>query len=250
MRHLVLGRRTTIGQNRFCYNAAMKTNIMLAILLGAISAPVAAQNSDPNQVPEPAQTPDDITAYEKGDIPAPSRLPPPSQIPEHLSPPEKSLFQSAYQGDLPKVQGLVAKGVSVNTADMENRTPLILAAFNGRTGVVEFLLANGADVNAADKSGQTALIHACKRSFNETAALLLKNGADANFQTRKTGTTALMIAAVWDNVDLVRLLLDHGADADLTDFFGETAQALAQKKGNSAVVDLLSDRPEPADEPK
>lgn len=228
----------------------MKTNLMLAILLGAIGAPLAAQNSEPGQVPESAQTPDAITAYEKGDIPAPSKLPPPADIPEHLSPQEKSLFQSAYRGELSKVRGLVAKGVSVNTADMENRTPLILAAYNGHTSVVEFLLGNGADVNAADKSGQTALIHACKRSFNETAALLLKNGADVNFQTRKAGTTALMIAAVLGNVDLVRLLLEHGADADLADFFGDTAQTLAQKKGNSAVVDLLSDRPVPTDEPQ
>jgi ankyrin repeat protein len=59
-----------------------------------------------------------------------------------------------------------------------------------------------------------------------------------------------MIAAVLGNVDLVRLLLEHGADADLEDFFGDTAQMLAQKKGNSAVVDLLSDRTVPTDEPQ
>jgi len=48
-------------------------------------------------------------------------------------------------------------------------------------------------------------------------------------------------------VELVRMLLDRGADANLTDVFGNTAKILAEKKGNSAVVDLLSDPPAPAD---
>lgn len=212
-----------------------------------MGAPLAAQDSDPDQVPEPAETPDSITAYERGDTPKASKLPLPAQASQQLNAQEKALFKSAYQGELSKVQGLVAKGVSVNTADMEKRTPLILAAYNGHTPVVEFLLAKGADINAADRSGQTPLIHTCKRSFNETAAFLLKNGADADVQTRKTGTTALMIAAVLGNLDLVRMLLDHGADVDLADSFGDTATMLARKKGNSAVVDVLSDLPGTAD---
>jgi ankyrin repeat protein len=43
------------------------------------------------------------------------------------------------------------------------------------------------------------------------------------------------------------MLLDRGADPSLTDIFGNTAASLAEKKGNSAVVDLLSDPPGPAD---
>jgi len=90
-------------------------------------------------------------------------------------------------------------------------------------------------------------MYTCKRSFDETAAFLLKNGAEVNVQSRKKGVTALMIAAVAGNVELVRMLLDRGADATLTDIFGNTAKILAEKKGNVAVVDLLSDPPAPAD---
>lgn len=234
--------------NPFCYDAAMKKYVTLAILFAAMTAPLAAQDSEPDQAPGSTDTPDDIRSFEQTDTRVVDRLPKPALTPESLTPQEKALLQGAYQGNLAEVQGLVAKGASVNLADIEKRTPLILAAYNGHTPVVEFLLSEGADVNATDGSGQTALMHTCKRSFNETAAVLLKNGADANIRTRKAGTSALMIAAVLGNADLLRMLLDHGADADLTDYFGDTAKTLAEKKGNSAVVELLSDPPETAGE--
>ena len=158
-----------------------------------------------------------------------------------LWPQQRKIVYDLLNCRTPYPDGFLAnRNRSVNLADIEKRTPLILAAYNGHTPVVEFLLSKGADVNAADGSGQTALMHTCKRSFNETAAVLLKNGADANIRTRKAGTSALMIAAVLGNVDLLRMLLDHGADADLTDYFGDTAKTLAEKKGNSAAVELLS----------
>ncbi len=220
-----------------CYDAAMKKLVVLVSLFGAISLPLAAQDSEPTQVPEPTQTPDVITVPEQTDAPEPAQAPGP------LSPLEKALIQSAYDGKLAEVQVLVAKGASVDLADKKKRTPLILAAYNGHTSVVEFLYGKGADINAKDSGGQTALMHTCKRSFNETAAFLLKNGAEVNVQSRKKGVTALMITAVAGNVELVRMLLDRGADANLTDVFGNTAKILAEKKGNSAVVDLLSEPP-------
>ena len=71
----------------------------------------------------------------------------------------------------------------------------------------------------------------------------MQNGADVNAQSKKKGITALMLAAVAGNEELVRMLLDHGADASLTDIFGRTAKILAERKGNSDMVDLLSKPP-------
>jgi ankyrin repeat protein len=206
--------------------------ILLAfVFVWAFSAPVFAQTS------ESKETPDTINV--SGDI----ELPQAPEVPESFSQLDKAFIQSAYKGNLEEVKVLVAKGADVNLQDQKKRTPLILAAYNGHTEVVEFLIGKGADVNAGDSDRQTALLYASKRSFNETAALLLEKGADVNAQSRKKGITALMIAAVADNEELVRMLLDHGADADFKDIFGRTAKDLAGKKGNSAMVDILSDLP-------
>jgi ankyrin repeat protein len=202
---------------------------------------------EPSQAQEPEQTPDVISDIETNDTPEATRVVIPQQASGPLSSKEKALIQSAYDGKLAEVQVLVGKGVSVNVAGKKKRTPLILAAYNGHTFVVEFLFGKGADINAKDSDGQTALFYTSKRSFNETAEFLLKNGAEVNVQSKKKGITALMIAAALGNVKMVRLLLDNGADPALHDNFGVTAEVLAQKKGHSAVVDLLVILPVPAD---
>jgi ankyrin repeat protein len=49
-----------------------------------------------------------------------------------------------------------------------------------------------------------------------------------------------MIAAALDNVKMVRLLLDNGADPAIRDNFGKTAAIYAEKKGHSTVANMLS----------
>ena len=167
------------------------------------------------------------------------------QAAEPLEPTEKAFLQSAYKGHSEKLKDLVELGVPVDLTDEKGRTALMLAAYNGHTSIVEFLLAKGADVNAKDKDGQTALFYTSKRSFNETSDFLLKNGIDVNAQSKKRGTTALMIVAVAGNLDMVRTLLLNGADPTLKDRRGYTAETLANRKGNDAVVEQLQNPPEP-----
>jgi ankyrin repeat protein len=208
--------------------------ILLAfVFMWIISAAASAQTSESKDNPDTIRISEDI------------ELPQPPEAPEPFSQVEKAFIQSAYAGNLEEVKVLVAKGVDVDLRDQKKRTPLILAAHNGHTPIVEFLLDSGADVNAEDGDDKTALLYASKRSFNETVALLLEKGADVNAQSRKKGVTALMLAAVAGNEELVRMLLAHGADADIKDVFGRTAKILSEKKGNSTVVEMLPDPPAP-----
>ena len=92
-------------------------------------------------------------------------------------------------------------------------------------------------------------MYTCKRSLLDMSEFLLKSGIDANAQTVKRGTTALMIAAVGGNLDLIRLLLDNGADPELKDKFGQTAAVLADRKGNKEAVGMLRKPPETLQDP-
>lgn len=230
----------------FCYYAAMKIKLMFVTLLLAFTVLVMAQSPEPEQAStaieasEASQTPDVVPEPDPDKAKVLSELDRFPTIPDLMDPAEKLIFQSAFDGNLAGVQAAVTKGVPVNIADQKKRTPLIMAAFGGHTAVVKYLVSEGADINSKDGDNQTALMYASKRSFNEIAAFLLKNDAEVNVRSKKKGITALMLAAVWDNVELVNMLLEHGADVKLTDAYGRTAEALAQKKGNSAVVAILS----------
>jgi len=168
-----------------------------------------------------------------------------AQAPTDLTPAEQALMESAFAGKLDAVQLLVSKGISVDTADSEKHTPLMWAAFNGHTSVVRYLLEQGAKLDAKDENGRTALMYASSGPYAETVELFLKKGAKVNVQGTLEGFTALMTAAAEGQLEVVRLLLGYGADPDLKDEDGDTAESFAEQKGHSAVVDLLKNPPPP-----
>ena len=218
----------------------MKNLIVLVIFFLWAGASVSAE------VPESNQTPDVIPDLETTEAPVPAKFPQPQQDSNPESLRDDALIQSAYDGNLSKVEILVAKGASVNHADKKKRTPLMMAAYQGHTSIVEFLFGKGADINAKDSDDQTALFYTSKRSFVETTEFLLKNGIEVNAQSKKKRITALMIAAASGSEVMVRELLNKGADPALRNTFGDTAEIIAGKKGHSAIVEMLQNAASPS----
>jgi ankyrin repeat protein len=70
---------------------------------------------------------------------------------------------------------------------------------------------------------------------------LIDSKANINMQTSKSGETALHMAAEKGKMDLVKLLLDSGAKADIRDKSTPPLLPydLAKKNGHSAVASLL-----------
>ena len=156
---------------------------------------------------------------------------------------EQALWEAAYLGNLAEVQRLVTAGAAVDAADVENRTSLMWTVFNGHTPVAGYLLEKGAAVDNKDASGRTALMYASSGPFAETVELLLDEGAQVNVQGTLEGFTALMTAAAEGQIDVVRILLVHGADPTLKDKDGDTAKSFAQEKGHAEVIQLLDNPP-------
>jgi len=110
-------------------------------------------------------------------------------------------------------------------------TPLMYAARDGGADAARALIDTGADVNATDPEGTTALIRAIQNSHYDTAAVLLDRGADPNIADI-VGMAALYAAVDMNSlgevfgrparrvsdshspVDLIAMLLDHGANAN------------------------------------
>ena len=160
---------------------------------------------------------------------------------ESMSEADKALVQSAFDGQLAKVQVLVEKGAAVDAVGGKDRTALMWAAANGHTEVVKYLHSKGADINAKDGDNQTALMLATRRSYVPTVEFLLENGAEVNVQSFKQQISALMIAAAVGSETIVQMLLDHGADKSLVGLGGWTALDRARQFEHPAVVVLLED---------
>jgi uncharacterized protein len=141
---------------------------------------------------------------------------------------DTALMFAARVGDLESAKLLVAAGAKVNDRDAWGVSATVLAAQSGYGDLVEFLLENGADANAA-AAGFTALHEAIMRRDEKIVSALLAHGADPNARletwtpTRRSskdfhfgpelvGATPFWLAARFNEPDVMRLLLKHGAD--------------------------------------
>jgi ankyrin repeat protein len=134
-------------------------------------------------------------------------------------------------------------------------TAVLDAARIGNWASVRTLVSKGLSresVNTADIDGTRPLHWAVRADELEISRLLLRSGADANAQTR-LGVTALYLAAQNGNADMVKALLAAGADANQVDgATGESILMAAIRSGSrDAVQALLSSGANPnATEPQ
>src|SRR4051812_41260445 len=85
--------------------------------------------------------------------------------------------------------------------------------------------------------GPSALYNAAHRGNNQEVLSLLASGKDINGQ--KTGWTPLMIAAAEGHTDIVKLLLEKGADANARNSYGRTSLMFASSYGFTQIAELL-----------
>jgi ankyrin repeat protein len=159
---------------------------------------------------------------------------------EHASGLLTPLMFAAREGDLESARLFVAAGADVNAIGGDGKDVLGLAIFNGSYDLASFLIDNHAQVNHADAQRFTPLFWAVDRRNMETAPnfpwmvttdplplikKLLDSGANPNALVNNTPrarmregslrivfATALMRAAFAGDIELVKLLLAHGAD--------------------------------------
>jgi len=161
------------------------------------------------------------------------------------------LMFAAREDDLESARLLVAAGADVNATGGDGKDALSLAIFNGSYDVASFLIDSHANVNQPDAQRFTALFWAVDRRNMETAPnfpwmvttdplpliqKLLDRGANPNAVINSTPrarmregsprivfATALMRAAFSGDIELVKLLIAHGADPHLQSKDRETS---------------------------
>lgn len=124
------------------------------------------------------------------------------------------LHAAVRDGDLKRVEQLLASGAKAGAANRLGITPLELAAVNGDAAIVRRLLDAGAPVNVALPEGETVLMTAARTGRPEVLTLLLDRGAAIDAREKWYGETALIWAAAENHPEAVRVLAARGADVN------------------------------------
>ena len=186
------------------------------------------------------------------------------------------LMTAAANGDVATTRHLLAQGADVHTADARGVTPLIAAAYQNHVEVARVLIEAGADVNAQDESQQSAYLISTSEGYLELLQLTLAAGADVHSldsfngtgliraadrghveiieellktdieidHVNRLGWTALLEAIILGDggprhTEVVRMLVEAGADAHLADSNGVTPLAHARQRGYAEIVKIL-----------
>ena len=188
---------------------------------------------------------------------------------------DKAIMFAISEANTNVIKKLIESNIiNINEENQYGITPLILASMNGRTNVAKLLIENGAQVDAVNKFGASALIYATKAGHLGVVKLLVKNKANTGIKTVKDHLTPLMSAAesgyadivkylaeetsadvnardienwtalIWASInkghpDVVKVLLEHGADVNAVNNDGAGALMLASKVGDVDIVKLL-----------
>ena len=123
-----------------------------------------------------------------------------------------ALLWAAHWDDGAAVELLLGAGAEVNAADDHGVTPLTRACENASASLVERLLSAGANPNAAQANGLTPLMTAARTGSLQIVEALLSHGAGVNAATAATHETALMWAVAGRHRNVVRALVERGAD--------------------------------------
>ena len=119
-----------------------------------------------------------------------------------------ALYEASKRGHSPVVALLLQHGANPNAKAKQGYTPLLAAAEQGHADTMVLLLSNRADLRATCDRGDSALHRAVRQGHLDAAQILLERGIPVNQKTH--GQTALEIAQLDENDDLVQLIRTHG----------------------------------------
>ena len=134
---------------------------------------------------------------------------------------------------------LLQRGFDPNTADERGQPGLTLAMQEQSLRAAKLLLEQpGLKIDVLNQAGESALMMAALKGEVAGAKMLLARGAKVN----QNGWTPLHYAATGPEPELVRLLLEHGAEVDATAPNGTTPLMMAAQYGSEDSIKLLLER--------
>ncbi len=138
---------------------------------------------------------------------------------------------------------LVALGADPDALDDRHDTPWLVTGVTGSVPMLEILLPAGPDLTIRNRFGGVSVIPAAERGHVDYVRRVVQTGIDVN-HVNDPGWTALLEAVVYGDgsapyQEIVRILLEAGAEPGIRDANGRTALDHALAQGQEAVAAML-----------
>lgn len=155
---------------------------------------------------------------------------------------ETALVRAVRWQKIDEIRDLLDQGANPDQTD-SNGNPLVTVALSYSNGLLEALIEHGANLEVGNQYGQRPLHLAALGNNLEAARLLLAHHVEVNPRSFGDRTPLLIAAAQKNSLEMVKLLVAAGADPNLVDEGGNSAERLASLAGNEEVASWLHSLP-------
>jgi len=143
------------------------------------------------------------------------------------------LFNATYHGHLPIVQHLVESGANIEHRECNRKTPLYCASEMGHLDIVKYLLSCGANSNIK-------IIDIMTRGLHGNPIQHYRNIMRLRQQPNiEYGSSPLQAAVSREHFDIVKCLVEYGADVNNQDYWKQTALHRAVYHKNTMIIEYL-----------
>lgn len=217
------------------------------------------RSNKPSSLPVPSTAPSfQATKSKWSPPPSPGILPerslsePPSMSAKEKNNLAQQLFTAACTGDLLAIESLIQQGAPINSsvlvpalfdafqpAKSGQLSPLAGASLCGQLDGVKLLLAHGAELNpSSNRSSSSPLHQACRKNDINVVRFLLQQGAQVDI-IDSYKVTPIMYASKYSSAELVSLLLEYKPNLDAVSFINAAAIHWSVWPGKAEITELL-----------
>lgn len=151
------------------------------------------------------------------------------------------LHYSAKFDNLDLFRLLLDAGADFNVMDKPGQCVMHLAIKSNNIELVKLLIKEGADINACEEHGITPLMLAVKFKYQKIFDLLIHAGVDVNGRGKYRGTALHHAAKSKQNINFLKILIDSGAEVNVTSEDGKTPLHHAALTADVNIVKQLMD---------
>ncbi|WP_405153521.1 ankyrin repeat domain-containing protein [Paenibacillus sp. FSL K6-0108] len=157
---------------------------------------------------------------------------------------DEQLLKAALEKDTESIEKWIQEGANINAQDQSGRTAAMIATYNNDLASFQVLIEAEADPSITNRYGGTALIPASEHGYVDVVRELLTQTSVNVNHVNQLGWTALLEAIILNDgnkgqKETIQLLIDHGADVNLSDRDGVSPLIHAKNKGFKEIEEIL-----------